>query len=85
MKILLFQVRNGALETRRSMSVWYPQNSSTLSKVMTSFSKSAQLSLGPVALGVFVNHKVHGIHEWVLDIEVFGIVENGQRFLSVHR
>ena len=25
---------------------------------MTSFNKSAQLSLGPVALGVFVNHNV---------------------------
>ena len=39
---------------------------------MTSFSKSAQLSLGPVALGVFVNHKVQVFMRGCLTVKFLG-------------
>ena len=50
----------------------YPQNSSTLSKVMTSFNKSAQLSLGPVDVGVLVNHNVHVFIRGCLTLKFLG-------------
>ena len=39
---------------------------------MTSFNKSAQLSLGPVAVGVFVNHNVHLCMRGCLTVKFLG-------------
>lgn len=50
----------------------YPQNSSTLSNVMTSFNKSAHDSFGPVAVGVLVNHNVHVFISGCLTLKFFG-------------
>ena len=52
--------------------IWYPQNSSTLLKVMTSFNKSAHDSFGPVAVGVFVNHNVQVCIRGCLTLKFLG-------------
>jgi hypothetical protein len=58
--------------SKKKSDAIYPQNSSTLSKVMTSFNKSAQFSLGPVALGVLVNQRVQVFMRGCLTLKFLG-------------